>query len=72
MGKLSSFDWVALVLVLIGALNWGLVGLFGLDLVAVILGKMTIFSRIIYVVVGIAAVYVAVISGSLAKKKSDA
>lgn len=46
----------ALVFTLIGALNWGLVGIFDFDLVAWIAGDMTVFARIIYIVVGLAAV----------------
>jgi uncharacterized membrane protein YuzA (DUF378 family) len=54
---LKSLDIVAYSLLLIGALNWGLVGFFGLDLVAAIFGNMTIFSRVIYALVGLAAIY---------------
>ena len=44
----------ALVLTVIGALNWGLIGLFNFDLVASIFGSMTIVTRTIYTLVGIA------------------
>lgn len=44
----------ALVLTVIGALNWGLIGLFNFDLVATLFGSMTIISRTIYTLVGIA------------------
>jgi uncharacterized membrane protein YuzA (DUF378 family) len=44
----------ALVLTVIGALNWGLIGLFNFDLVATIFGSMTIVARTIYTLVGIA------------------
>ena len=44
----------ALVLTVIGALNWGMIGLFNFDLVATIFGSMTIVSRTIYTLVGIA------------------
>ena len=44
----------ALVLTVIGALNWGLIGLFNFDLVATLFGSMTIVSRTIYTLVGIA------------------
>ena len=44
----------ALVLTVIGALNWGLIGLFNFDLVATIFGSMTIVTRTIYTLVGIA------------------
>lgn len=50
---------VAMVLLVIGGLNWGLVGLFDFDLVAAILGDMTMLSRVVYSVVGVSAVYVA-------------
>jgi uncharacterized membrane protein YuzA (DUF378 family) len=54
---LKIVDCVAYVLLLIGALNWGLVGIFGFDLVATIFGEMAVVTRIIYVLVGLAAVY---------------
>ncbi len=50
------------VLCLIGALNWGLVGLFGFDLVAFLFGAMSILSRIIYSVIGIGAVVLVVLA----------
>lgn len=53
----KSIDVVAYSLLLIGALNWGLVGLFGFDLVAAIFGTMSVFSRIVYALVGLAALY---------------
>jgi len=58
---------IAIVLVIVGGLNWGLVGLFNFDLVAAIFGAMSSLSRIVYVLVGLAAIYVAVISKSLLK-----
>lgn len=65
--KMSAFSWVAFILVIVGALNWGLVGLFGFDLVAAIFGYMTILSRIVYVLVGLAAL--AMIYGAATMKK---
>lgn len=51
-------DKIALFLLLIGGLNWGLVGLFGFDLVAWVCGGSgSIISRIIYVVVALAALW---------------
>ncbi len=53
-----TFDRIALILAIIGALNWGIIGLFGFDLVAFIFGgQMAAFSRIIYAVVGIAGLW---------------
>lgn len=49
----------AYVLTLIGAINWGLIGLFGFNLVAAIFGDMTVLARIIYSLVGISAVVTA-------------
>ena len=48
---------LASALVLAGALNWGLIGLFAFDLVAELLGAMTLPSRIIYTLVGAAAMW---------------
>lgn len=49
--------WLARILVLVGALNWGLIGLFGFDLVAALFGgPASLLSRIVYSLVGIAAV----------------
>ena len=51
-------DTVSLILVIIGALNWGSIGLFGVDLVATIFGgQLAIVSRIIYTLVGIAGIW---------------
>ena len=50
---------VAYTLTLIGALNWGLVGIFNLDLVAAIFGDMTVMTRIVYTLVGISAIVTA-------------
>lgn len=55
--QLKTVDYIALVLVVIGAINWGLIGFFGFDLVRVIFGDMTIISRILYSVIGIAGLY---------------
>ncbi|MDO8443637.1 MAG: DUF378 domain-containing protein [Candidatus Azambacteria bacterium] len=68
MNKLNAFDWLALVLVIVGGLNWGLVGIFKFDLVATIFGDMSVLSRIVYALVGLAAVYLAAISMKLAKQ----
>ncbi|NRP11696.1 hypothetical protein XMM379_002390 [Aliiroseovarius sp. xm-m-379] len=46
-----------LILVCIGGVNWGLVGLANFDLVAALLGDMSILSRIVYLLVGVSAVY---------------
>lgn len=50
-------DWIAMILLIIGGLNWGLVGFFKFDLVAAIFGDMTAVSRVIYALVGLSALY---------------
>lgn len=49
-----------IALLIVGGLNWGLVGLFQFDLVAALFGAMGTISRLVYTLVGLAAVYVAV------------
>ena len=46
-----------MVLLVVGGLNWGLVGLFNLDLVTTLFGEMSGLSRIVYILVGVAAIY---------------
>ena len=50
-------DGIALTIAIIGAINWGLIGLFRFDLVAFIFGEMSWFSRIIYTLVGLCGLY---------------
>ena len=50
-------QYFSLTLTVIGAINWGLVGFFGLDLVAFLFGSMSVLSRIIYAVIGICGLY---------------
>jgi uncharacterized membrane protein YuzA (DUF378 family) len=57
---LKSLNVLALVLVVVGGLNWGLVGLLKLDLVAYVLGAGSLLANAVYVLVGVSAVYVAV------------
>lgn len=52
---MSVIGTIALILLVIGGLNWALVGLFDFDLVAALFGDMTLLARIVYVLVGIAA-----------------
>jgi uncharacterized membrane protein YuzA (DUF378 family) len=55
--KICILDWVAIILVIDGGLNWGLVGAFILTWLQHIFGAMSALSRIVYVLVGIAALY---------------
>ena len=53
----KALDCTALTIAIIGAINWGLIGLFSFDLVAFIFGNLSWISGIIYALVGICGVY---------------
>ncbi len=54
---MKVLNTIVLVLVIIGAINWGLIALFGFDLVAWLFGNMTMLSRIVYGLVGLAGLW---------------
>jgi len=54
---MSAIDYIAMALLIIGGLNWAMVGLFDVDMVATLFGPGTALTRIVYVVVGLAALY---------------
>lgn len=54
---MKALDYTILILVIVGAVNWGLIGFFSFDLVRMIFGNMTTFSRIIYALVGLSGLY---------------
>jgi len=58
MKKLNALGSIALILVIIGGLNWGLVGFFGFDLVSALFGQ-TLLANIVYDLVGLSALYIA-------------
>lgn len=64
-----GFDYTALVIAIIGAVNWGLVGFFKLDLVAFLFGDMSMLSRIIYAVVGLCGLYLISLFGRVGNFK---
>ncbi len=68
MNKLCIVDWIALILIVVGGLNWGLVGAFNFDLVAAIFGAGSLIARIVYILVGLSAIYTIFILGKLGKK----
>ena len=59
------FDNISLSLVIVGALNWLLVGLFRFDLVAFLFGNMSFLSRAVYVIVGICGLYLITLFGRM-------
>ena len=70
---MRPLHWVALLLVIVGAVNWGLVGLFQFDFVAALLGGQTAtLSRIVYTLVGLSGVVVAATSAALAGSRGVA
>jgi len=54
---MKKVDVIAAVLLVIGGLNWGLVGLLNFDLVAKLFGELSVLSRLVYCLVGLAALY---------------
>lgn len=54
---MKILDYLLLTLVIIGAINWGLIGFLNFDLVRVVFGDMSLLSRIIYAAVGIGGLY---------------
>lgn len=55
--KMKPMAMTAFILLVVGGLNWGLIGFLNFDLVAAIFGPMSLLSRIIYSLVGISAIY---------------
>ena len=55
--SMSAIDYIAMALLIVGGLNWALVGLFRIDLVATLFGVQTAPTRLVYIVVGLSALY---------------
>ena len=66
MAKLAPLDLLAIVLVIVGGLNWGLYAM-GYILVSILLGWMPILEKVVYVIVALAAIYLAAITPKLSK-----
>ncbi len=60
MHNMNALDWVAYVLVIVGGLNWGLVGFFDYNLVAMLFGEGSGLTMVVYDLVGLSAVYMVV------------
>ena len=67
--RMNALDWIAMVLLIVGGLNWGMVGLFDFNLVSTLFGTQTPLSRIVYVLVGLAALYSVYTSSKMASSK---
>lgn len=55
--KRNIIDFILLAIIIIGAINWGLIGLFRFDLIAFLFGTMSWLTRVVYVLVGISGIY---------------
>lgn len=55
--KPNALDWIAWILVIVGGLNWGLIGLFSFNLVNFLFGSIELLERAIYTIVGLSALY---------------
>ena len=64
---MKALDYTILTLVIIGAINWGLIGFLQFDLVRVLLGDMSIMSRIVYALIGISGLYAISYLGRIGK-----
>lgn len=73
MKKMSILDWIALILLIVGGLNWGLVGVANFDLVGAIfqgtndVGSDAAIAKIVYILVGLSALYMLIMA--FAKKE---
>ena len=67
--KTNWLDYTLLSLVIIGAINWGLIGFFHFDLVAFIFGEMSWLSRIIYALVGVSGLYACTFFGRIGSRE---
>ena len=67
----KGLDYTALTLVIIGAVNWGLIGIFKLDLVNLIFENMTWMSRVIYTLIGISGLYLLSLYGRVMDFESE-
>ncbi|MBQ3105505.1 MAG: DUF378 domain-containing protein [Lachnospiraceae bacterium] len=62
---MKTINYLALAIAIIGAVNWGLIGIFNFDLVAFLFGEMSWLSRIVYTLVGICGLYLITFFGQL-------
>ena len=62
---MKALDYTALTIAIIGAVNWGLVGIFRFDLIAALFGNMSWFSRLVYILVGLSGLYLLSLYGRI-------
>lgn len=67
---MKALNWITFILVIIGGLNWGLIGFFNFDLVASVFGDMSTMSKIIYDLVGLSALYMLFAGSKMMQQKT--
>jgi uncharacterized membrane protein YuzA (DUF378 family) len=67
--KLSVLDYIAMALLIIGGLNWAMVALFGIDVVATLFGVLSPATRLVYLLVGVAALYAIYLTSRMASAR---
>ena len=67
----KGLDYTVLTIAIIGAINWGLIGFFRIDLVSLIFGEMSMLSRIIYSIVGLSGLYLVSLYGRVSNAIND-
>lgn len=68
---MKGLDYTILTIAIIGAINWGLIGIFRFDLVATLFGSMSWLSRLIYIAVGLAGLYLISLYGRVRQNSSE-
>lgn len=63
--RMRAAEWIPMLLLAVGGLNWGLIGLFNYNLVSQLFGNMTTLSRLVYVAVGLCALYALYLSSRM-------
>ena len=66
----KGLDYTILTIAIIGAINWGLIGFFRIDLIAILFGEMSMVSRIIYSIVGLCGLYLVSLYGRVTNAMS--
>ncbi len=69
--RFNILDWLSLVLVIVGALNWGLVGLFKFNLVSFLFGSVPVVEAIVYVLVGLAGLWTIVLAARAGSRAAN-
>ena len=69
--RFNAMDWISMILLIVGGLNWGLVGIADFDLVATLFGEGSALSRIVYILVGGAALYSLYTTSKMGRRTSN-